>query len=406
MHANRARKLPRFVAGDAHGAAGNTGAESANRGARRLRSSKSTTMLDYHLVSGFEKLRQKLLTPKFVDRLDKPLAFWALPADRHLPLALVGRSLKELLASPFEDLYGTPGIGPKKIATLLKLLQRACQPLPPGADLTIVDDLPETETHAAGNGSKRAAGPVDVRNVSEALWVAWRDAVRDYGLAGETLGRFSPCLDRLPRVLWTTPLETYLRLSLADIRSLKTHGEKRVRAVLEVFGGLHQIIAHLGGHPSLAVRIAPRTVAAIESWISSDLLKPLPPQIDEIQSKLVAPLVEQLRIDGGEQIASLLESRLRSRAFNVQQAARRLGLTRARIYELLGDVPTIIAVRWPEGKLLFMALREHLERQAITSEQRALLEDVAAAFFVRDDDQSLTQDLRLSAGGQEQLALS
>ena len=356
-------------------------------------------MLDYHLVSGFEKLRQKLLSPKFADRLDKPLAFWALPTDRHLPLALVGRSLEELLASPFEELYGTPGIGPKKIATLLNLLQRACQALPPGAEAAMLDEPPEAEPHAAGNGVKRGAGPVDVRNVSEALWITWRDAVRDYGLAGETLGRFSPSLERLPRVLWTTPLETYLRLSLADIRSLKTHGEKRVRAVLEVFGGLHQIIAHFGGHPSLGVRIAPRTITAIESWISSVLLRPLPPQTDEIQARLATPLVEQLRTDGGEQIASLVESRLRSRAFNVQQAARRLGLTRARIYELLGDVPTILAVRWPEGKLLFKALRESLERQPIISDQRALLEDLGAAFFVWDDVETAAGDDRL-AGSQ------
>jgi len=66
-------------------------------------------------------------------------------------------------------------------------------------------------------------------------------------------------------------------------------------------------------------------------------------------------------------------------------------MTRARVYELLGDAPTIIAVRWPEGKLLFTALREHLERQTITTEQRALLEDAATAFFVRGADQFLPQ---------------
>lgn len=349
-------------------------------------------MLDYHLVSGFDKLRQKLLSPKFADRLERPLAFWALPNDRHLPLALVGRSLNELLNTPFEELYGTPGIGPKKIATLLNLLQRASQPLPPGAVATLDDDPPETELLAAENGRRRAAEPVDVRNVSEALWITWRDTVRDYGLGGETLGRFSPSLDRLPRVLWTARLETYLRLSLSEIRNLKTHGEKRVRAVLEVFGGLHQIIAHLGVHPSLAVRIAPRAVAGIESWISSTLLRASPPSIEEIREKLTNPLLEQLRVDGGEQIAALVESRLRSPTFNVQQAARRLGMTRARIYELLGDVPTIVAVRWPEGKLLFSALREHLERTEIASEQRALLEDAATSFFARGVDQFLPLD--------------
>ena len=356
-----------------------------------MRLSKTTTMLDYQLVSSFDKLRQKLSAPKYADRMDKPLAFWALPNDRHLPLALVGRSLQELLDSSLEDLYGTPGIGPKKIATLMTLLQRASLALPPGAIPSPTEDPPETEAHEADRARKRGADPIDFRNVSEALWVTWRDAVRDYGLGGETLGRFSPSLDRLPRVLWTTPLETYLGLHLSEIRSLKTHGEKRVRAVLEVFGALHRIISHLGEHPSLAVRIAPRTIAVVESWVSSALLRPEPPHVDEIRDRLLTPLVEQVRIDGGEQIASLVENRLRSRAFNVQQAARRIGMTRARVYELLGDAPTIIAVRWPEGKLLFTALREHLERQTITAEQRALLEDAATAFFARVVDQFLPQ---------------
>jgi hypothetical protein len=357
-------------------------------------------MLDYHLVSGFEKLRQKLSSPKFADRLDKPLAFWALPNDRHLPMALVGRSLQELLASPFDELYSTPGIGPKKISTLLSLLNRAAQPLPPGAIASPLEEASDAEAAAPGK-HETSGGAVDVRNVSEALWITWRDVVRDYGLGAETLGRFTPRLDRLPRVLWTTPLETYLKLTLADIRGLKTHGEKRVRAVLEVFGALHQIISHLGAHGGLAVRIVPKTVAAVESWVSSALLRPDAPERDEIDEKLILPLIEQVRTDGGEQIATLLEGRLKSRSFNVQHVARRLGLTRARVYELLGDVPTIVAVRWPEGKLLFGALREHMDRQQISVEQRAWLDAVTSAFFARGADQFLPPDMPPQNGSRE-----
>ena len=279
-----------------------------------MRLFKSTIVLDYHLVSGFEKLRQKLLLPKYADRLDKPLAFWALPADRHLPLALVGRTLQELLSTPFEEIYSTPGIGPKKISTLIKLLQRAAQPLPPGAlSPPIEDDPPEEEKPAKREHSSN--GALDLSNVSEALWITWRDSVRNYGLGGEPLGRFAPSLQRLPRVLWMTPLQTYLELSLADIRRLKTHGEKRVRAVLEVFGNLHQIIANLSAHSSLAVRIVPRNIAAVESWIASSLVKPSIPTADEIKQRMFAPLVEQLRADAGDSVAALTEARLDQREF-------------------------------------------------------------------------------------------
>ena len=62
--------------------------------------SKDGPIADYELVSGFELARSKLLTPDFADCLDKPLAFWAMPSDRRLPLALMAKPLGELLATP------------------------------------------------------------------------------------------------------------------------------------------------------------------------------------------------------------------------------------------------------------------------------------------------------------------
>lgn len=345
-----------------------------------MRLFKSTIVLDYHLVSGFDKLRQKLLSAKYADRLDKPLAFWALPADRHLPLALVGRTLQELLSTPFEEIYSTPGIGPKKISTLLKLLQRAAQPLPPGALSSPVEDEPPEEKKPAKR-ERPVNGALDLSNVSEALWITWRDAVRSYGLGAEPVGRFAPSLQRLPRVLWTTPLQTYLELSLADIRRLKTHGEKRVRAVLEVFGNLHRIIANLSDHSSLAVRIVPRNIASVESWIASSLVNPSAPPTDEIKQKMFAPLVEQLRIDAGDSVAVLAEARLDQQNFNIQQSARRAGVTRARVYELLGEVPTAIRVRWPEGPFLLATLRNHLAAQQAEQEQLDLLDTASAVLY-------------------------
>lgn len=336
-------------------------------------------MLDYHLVSGYQKLQQKLLSPEFADRLDKPLAFWALPADRHLPLALIGRSLQELLAEPFEEIYGTPGIGPKKISTLLKLLNRAAQPLPPGAIPPPQDEVLEREPETTPQ--RRGDGTVDVRSVSEALWISWRDGVRDFGLGDATLGRFAISLQRLPRVLWSTPLSAYLELSLSEIRQLRTHGEKRVRAVLEVFGTLHQIVAHLGSQEGLAVRIAPAKIVSVETWIASALLRPTAPGQEELHQKLIEPLLEQLRLDGGEQVEGVLRARINPANLSVQQAGKRFGLTRARIYEMLSEAPTLLGIRWPEGKFVLGALRNHVVELAPNSDALGLLAAAGAAFF-------------------------
>src|SRR5271155_2879155 len=94
---------------------------------------KVTSAEDYKIVSSFQSLRKTLLEDKFADRLEKPLAYWAMPNDRRLPLAFLGRTIKDLLETPFEELSATPGIGQKKISCLVKLLSRATKDHPPVA---------------------------------------------------------------------------------------------------------------------------------------------------------------------------------------------------------------------------------------------------------------------------------
>src|SRR4051812_22923730 len=109
---------------------------------------KATSVDDYKLVSSFHSLRKTLLQEKYADRWDKPLAYWALPNDRRLPLAFLGRSIKDLLATPFEDLTATPGIGQKKISSLVKLLSRAIKDRPPSVPFGMAE-LSEKKSPAA-----------------------------------------------------------------------------------------------------------------------------------------------------------------------------------------------------------------------------------------------------------------
>src|SRR5262249_38588513 len=92
---------------------------------------KSAAVETYRLSSSFDAVRKVLLESRFADGLPKPLAYWALPNDRRLPLAFPGRTLDDLLATPFEQLSATPGIGQKKITSLVRLLHRATRDEPP-----------------------------------------------------------------------------------------------------------------------------------------------------------------------------------------------------------------------------------------------------------------------------------
>src|SRR5438105_3611825 len=98
------------------------------------------TPLDYQLAHRFEELGRRLKESAAAGSAttgpataslataapwEVPLAFWALPRDRRLPKALLGRSAREIVQTPFAKLYATPGIGTKKLITLMQLLERA-----------------------------------------------------------------------------------------------------------------------------------------------------------------------------------------------------------------------------------------------------------------------------------------
>lgn len=327
--------------------------------------SSSNLVLEYKLVSRFESLRQALLDERYQDRWDTPLAHWALPKDRRLPRAFLGRTIKELVNTPFPSLFATPGVGQKKISSLLDLLARAAGTAPSWTE-------PAVNTLAADSEpacSCKSPIPDDPANIPEVVWNEWRAGVIDSCLGDEPLGRFVTSLEQLPRVIWSTPLSHYAKFSLTEIRSLKTHGEKRVRAVVEVFAALHAVTARAHVIPHLGVRIQPRFAIKIEDWAGETLAVGETPSRDVFRERVVVPLVAQIRADAGEHVAELAESRLGLRDPNdsVRQVARRLGLTRARIYQLLDDVAAIMRVRWPEGRALLTRIAEAIERDGDTA---------------------------------------
>lgn len=363
-----------------------------------MKSNKAASVEDYKILSSFQSLRKTLLDDKFADRLEKPLAYWAMPNDRRLPLAFLGRTLRDLLATPFEELAATPGIGQKKISCLVKLLSRATKDHPPVAPFGL-SDLAEGRSRSSSADRLRRATciPFDPAVVSEAHWTDWRETVHRHGLGHEKLGRFAPTLQALPTVIWHTPLEFYLSYSLAEIRQLKTHGEKRVRVVLEVFHLIHEMICASPPGEHLALRIVPKFVEPIERWIALALSRSELPATDEIRQELSLPLLEQIRIDAGDTIYELSHARLgvEGAAHSVRHQAKQLGVTRARVYQLLEDCGKVMNVRWPEGKYLLTALESKFNTLPAPADDWTLYQATVDLFFpgsepaLEADDESL-----------------
>src|SRR5437773_4501023 len=331
---------------------------------------KTSSASDVKLANNYDSLRKTLLHKEYQDRLDRPVAFWALPNDRRLPTALLGRTLRELFKHSFEQLATTAGIGRKKLEMLIKLLVRATKQDAADAKL---ENLPGAdEVPADGRDEK---GRFDPMRVSEMVWVKWRDTARRHGVGGEKLGRLTPSLQLLPSVVWNTPLSFYLDMSLSDVRDLKTHGEKRVSVVLEVFHTIYQMLGHIDPNSELAVRLAPRTIVAAEDWMAEARTRSYPPTREEVEQHLAEPLVQQLGIDAGDTVADLARGRLGigRNAESVRSQSKSLGVTRARVYQMLEECHNVMSIRWPDGRRQLDEFAQWLDENYASAEADNLM---------------------------------
>ena len=333
---------------------------------------KPVSVEQYKLVTSFESVRKTLLTKKD-QRLARPLAYWALPNDRRLPLALLDKSLNDLLAQPFDELSATPGIGQKKMGAMIKLLLRAANEpvhdIPFGiADLA--EDEESTETTIV------TPSGFDPSTVSESQWSRWTQTVARHGLLEEKLGRLAPSLTHLPTVIWDRPLGFYSNYTIAEIRKLKTHGEKRVAVILEVFHEADRLLANVPTAGTLTIRLLPKFVQKVEAAIETAMTAEELPDSEFVRKEIVAPLLRQTKVDLGEMIQKLCEARIgpRGKPQSVKSQSRRLGVTRARIYQLVDECAMAFSVRWPQGRCQLDALKQRYEREEQHPEALRLLD--------------------------------
>jgi hypothetical protein len=104
----------------------------------------------------------------------------------------------------------------------------------------------------------------------------------------------------------------------------------------------------------------------VQEWLASILPAAGVPSQAEIYHRFVCPLLEQIRVDATQQIATLAESRLgiHGPIASVRHAARTMGLTRARVYQLLNEINDIMSVRWPTGRQQVYELSEKFRQES------------------------------------------
>jgi hypothetical protein len=224
--------------------------------------------------------------------------------------------------------------------------------------------------------------------------------VRLHGIGNEKLGRLAPSLQALPTVIWESQLGFYLDKSLTDVRELKTHGEKRVLAVLEVFHSVYRMLGAVAS-TGLAVRLSPRLIAGVEDWMAEAKARESAPRHEELVEKLCEPLLKQLDLDVGSTVCGLARARLGvgSTPKSVREQSREMGVTRARIYQLLEDCHRTMSVRWPEGKRLLDEFAQRMDQLYSSAESANLVGSLRELLFPLKFD-ALTPQLLAEAGAE------
>jgi hypothetical protein len=170
-------------------------------------------------------------------------------------------------------------------------------------------------------------------------------------------------LQAIPSVIWASPLATYLDTTLADMRDMKAHGDKRLRSVVEVFYYVHRVLGRCPPTRHLTVTLRPVFAVGIEQWLGESLARDDPPDLQDVRQNLVLPVLNQIELDGGDVVGRLTTGRLgiESPPESVIDQAERMQVTRARVYQLLEVSADIMAVRWPEGRWQLATLANRLE---------------------------------------------
>jgi hypothetical protein len=326
---------------------------------------------EYSVRAQFDDLCRRLAEEQVKHQLDRPLGYWALAGDRRLPYALLDQRVREIIQTPFAELSRTPGIGKKKLASLVTLLERVVRDR---TDTTIVTD---------SNASSRLPDSFSLEAVAESHWELWRQTVRTHQLSQTPLGRFAPSLQAIPSVIWNAPLATYLDTTLADMRDMKAHGDKRLRAVVEVFYYIHRVVGQCGSARHLNVALRPAFAVAIEQWLWETFARDELPDLQDLIQNLVLPLLNQIETDGGEVVGRLTTGRIgvESPPESVIDQAERIQVTRARVYQLLEVCADIMTVRWPEGRWFLTMLASRLEGVDQLERRREIVHTLQSLLF-------------------------
>jgi len=308
------------------------------------------------LRSRFDTLSGLLQQSENFDRCSRPLGDWTAVTDRAIPFALLNKSVSQVVGEGFKAAAEADGIGLKKLAGLIVLLERAASARSVAPTVEANPNLPSRSVFTADATRLRYASRscLAVRQVD---WDAWRIEIGRSAFATYPIGRYLTRLRDLPQSAWETPVAFYAQCSFCQLYALPLHGSRRVAAVASVFQQLaadpdtQSVADH--GRPKAVVQF----LRKLESWRDGALPK------RKSSAEFVRPALDLIEADLGRQVSDIVAQLLDVTPDGVRVAGWN------RYYRQL--VRMQLAVRCPEA-VTMMADLEQKAPQFSPPQQQAI----------------------------------
>ena len=279
--------------------------------------------------------------------------------------------LRDLLAHAVSNSWRPPpASAARSWMTFVKLLVRATKDDSTGPDT--LNELPGRRGRPDHRHRRRRASSIrPASRKSSGPSGARRPA--SHGVGQELLGRLAPSLQRCPPSSGRRRSASISTRRWATSASSRRTAKSGCNVVLEVFHTVHQMLSHIDPDGDLAVRLAPRNIAAVEDWMAEAKSRSFPPGLGRDRAVPGrAARCKQLEIDAGDTVAKLARGRLGvgAKAESVRNQSKSLGVTRARVYQLLEECNNVMSVRWPDGRRLLDDFAQWLDENYASADVR------------------------------------
>lgn len=360
----------------------------------------------YSLELKFDNAKQRFSAVASERLVDSPLSIWTLPSDRHLPSALIQMSMRAVLGMSFEKLANIRGVGSTRVEKLIQLIERALSQLENAAEGTATNIGPcgiheiasdqkygstEVDTIATGGNRPSIRGVrfdspqncYSTETLNVETWQRITSSIREHGFDWQPIGRFANSLDDLPRGLWGEPLAKFVSLPLQSLLNTPRLGDSRVSSIIQIIVELANSIRSCDPSTHFRFQVYPASINRITNWINQVLASNTVPDVLSLSQYFVMPLLKQIELDLGIQVAEMVERRLGANGApqTLQEVAEEFQLTRERIRQITLRVPEVMQIRWPEGKHLFDDFFEKFHNDASATEQVGLVRRTLDLFF-------------------------